>query len=411
MTFRPLASTRLWTTDPSVAVRSQAEVLTGHGNQFPSPSFPVTSVYDYPNPRGPILSIENRTWTQSPSQTAPVLGLPLNLSKDYPNPRGYQYPNNLLTWINGIPLTPPSPPTSNYDFPNPRGYSYSSDLRTFTQNIAPTNPIPSNVTNWPNPLGYSYPTDLRSYTKSGFNQLEAGVVQIPAEANYDWPVPRGPQYPSDLRTHLQSTSPLLKAIVFTPPPNMTDWPNPTLKTWTPAPVVFTNALQGLAIQGPLTNKDFPNPVLRTWSPINLTWLQTGGSLLGFLEAPNAQYDYPNPRGYQYPVGLLTWTQGIIAAEDTPFRMNYDQPNPTLGRWSPVNLTFIAGISRELASVVNVPPNMSYDRTNPIWPTYPSTVRTGESYGSSIAATSTPSAVSTITSHFFLADVGRMMGIG
>lgn len=409
MTNRPLVIQNTWSRDPNgVSVRSQAEVWSNSLVTNLSP--PTPTIF-----RTPLSAF--KSWHKDPSgvpysyfQTQALEEVPPTLSInafDYPNPRGYQYPTDLRTWVSlPIPVLP-IPPISNYDQPNPRGYTYPSDLRTFLQNIPPTNPIPSNVTNWPNPQWPLYPSSNSTWLRSGFNQLEGGVTQTPAEANYDWPNPRGYVYPSDLRTFVFGTQQSLKGLA--PVPVQTyDWPNPIIKTWTPAPVVFTNALQGLALQAPLSNYNFPNPVLRINPTDRLSFINNSDYLYGFINSPIAQYDWPVPRGYVFPIENRTWIQTIIAAEDTPFRQNYDQPNPVLGKWSPVNLTFISGTSRELQALVQTPVKTTYDRPNPIGYTPALSIRTGQSYPIPLTLlTFVPPASTGLHSRYFFADMGRM----
>lgn len=348
MTLRNTLVQRLYSTDSSSAVRAQDGVVA----RFQGTQPPLPSAVNY----------------------------------DFPNPRGYVYPTDLRTWIGGKIISPPVPPTSNYDQPNPRGYTYPQDLRTFTQNIAPTNPIPSNVTNWPNPLIPIFSNEFRNHVNKGFNELEAGVVQVPAEANYDWPNPKGYQYPGDLRTFLQSTSQSLKSIIGTPVRAL-DWPNPVLRPWTPVPVVFTNALQVLGLQPPLNNYDFPNPVLRTNPTDRLSFNNRSDQLYGFLNSPINQTNWPNPRGYQFPQDLRFWSQGIIAAEDTPPRNQYYWPNPVVSTTSRNQLSYSLNVSPNLKAIVQTPPKTNYDRPNP--PGYISsvTIRTGQSYSTPLTLSS------------------------
>lgn len=369
MTLRSTLVQRLYSTDSSSAVRAQVETVSRF--QGTQPPLPSAVNYDFPNPRGPIFS------------------------------------NELRTWIGKAVPAPPSPPISNYDQPNPRGYVYSTELRTFLQNIAPTNPLPSNITNWPNPIGYQHPQDLRSWINKGFNELEAGIILIPAEANYDWPNPKGYIYPSDLRTFTQNTSQSLKSLAPVPLIPF-DWPNPIVKTWTPAPVVFTNSLQGLGLQPPVKQLDWPNPVRQT-NPVDyLSYTNRSDLLYGFLAPPINQTEWPNPRGYVYPSDLRFWSQGIIAAEDTPPGNQYAWPNPILGKWSPGNLTFISGISRELASVVNTPPATTYDRPNPTGPILAIGLKTGQSYSIPLPLLSfVPPVTTGQHNRYFFADMGSM----
>lgn len=409
MTNRPLVTQNTWSQDPNgVSVRSQANVWSNSLVTNLSP--PVATIF-----RTPLTAF--RSWHKDPSgvlynyfQTQALEEVPPTLtiqSFDYPNPLGPRYPVDLRTWLGNPPITPPVPPTSNYDQPNPRGYTYPSDLRTFLQSIAPTNPIPSNVTNWPNPLGPLYPSSNNTWLRSGFNQLEAGVVQVPAEANYDWPNPRGYIHPSDLRTFTLNTALTLKALAPVPVAAF-DWPNPVIRPWTPAPVVFTNSLQVLALQAPLTQKDFPNPVLRVYPTDRLSFYNRSDYLYGFINTPIAQYDWPVPKGPVFPVDNRTWIQTIIAAEDTPPRENYDQPNPVLGKWSPINLTFISGTSRELQALIQTPAKTTYDRPNPIGYTPALSIRTGQSYPIPLTLlTFVPPASTGLHSRYFFADMGRM----
>lgn len=372
MTVRSLVTTRSWTIDPSVAIGAQAS---------------RNSLATMLNP--PTLQIQ---------------------AYDYPNPRGYSFSNELRTWVNRAQLPVPVPPPTNYNQPNPIGYSSVIDRWTFTQNVPVTNPIPSFVTSWPNPLGPVYPSSNLSFINTGFNQLESGIIQIPAEANYDQPNPRGYVHPSDLRTFTLNTALTLKALAPVPVQSY-DWPNPVIKPWTPAPVVFANALQTLAIAPPFFQTQWPNPIVGITPTDRLSFYSRSDILYGFINSPIAQYDYPNPRGYQFPVDLRTWTQVIIAAEDTPpFQLtNYDQPNPVLSKWSPNNLTFINGTSRELAALVQSPPKTTYDRPNPVGYVPGIVIKSGESYSTPLTITTfVPPVSAGMHNRYFIADVGMMM---
>lgn len=409
MTDRPLVTQRTWSQDPSngVSVRSQADVWS---NSLVTNLSPI--IYQLRPPlnafrswhKDPSAVPYGYTQTQAIEEVAPTLTIQ---SFDYPNPLSYQYPSSLRTWTNASISSPPAPPTSNYDQPNPKGYNYPSDLRTFTQNIALTNPIPSNVTNWPNPLGPLYPSSNRTWSYSGFNQLEGGVVLNPAEANYDWPVPSGYRYPSDLRTFTQNTSQSLKGITGTPVTSF-NWPNPTLRSWTPANETYANALQILGLQAPLTNDDFPNPVLRIYPSEKLSFNNRSDLLYGFLNPPINQTEWPNPRGYTYPQDLRFWTQGIIAAEDTPPSNQYTWPNPVRSTTALNQLSYSLNTSPLLKALVQTPPKTNYDRPNPL--RYPSgiTIKVGESYGSPLTLTTfTPSITTGQHNRYFFANMGSM----
>lgn len=403
----PLTAFRNPAINPFVGLFSQMDMGSAKDLLQTNPRpFGIT---DFPNPRGYTYPSDLRSFTQSPVPPNPVSLLSVNNEYDWPNPILNKYSPPAQSTGVSLGLTAvQSSLLFNQVYDNPVRKSWDGNLYSFIQNIAPTNPIPANVTNWPNPLGYQHPSSNRTWTALGFNQLQAGLTQVPAEANYDQPNPRGYVHPSDLRTFTQGTNQSLKGL--TPVPLIPfDWPNPTVAKWTPAPVVFTNALQVLGLAPPFFQTDFPNPVLGKTPIDRLSFSNNSGLLQGFNSAPIAQYDWPNPRGYTYPSDLRTFWQGIIAAEDTPPNNQYNWPNPTLGRWSPGNLTFISGTSRELQAVVNTPAPTTYDRPNPPGYIPVIDIRTGQSYSIPLTLLTFVPPVSTGQhNRYFFADMGRMM---
>src|SRR5260221_12231692 len=193
MTFRDTAVQRLYSVDASNAIRAQQEVT--REKQLPAPTFPASVTFDYPNPRGYIFPFDLRNYTQS--QIPPAFVATPFSNYDFPNPSLRVSTPSAQQGTVGALLGLRAVQSSllfNQVYDNPVRKSWDGNLYSFTQNIAPTNPIPANVTNWPNPNGSIYPQDLRSWTNKGFNELEAGVVLVPAEANYDQPNPRGYVY-------------------------------------------------------------------------------------------------------------------------------------------------------------------------------------------------------------------------
>ncbi|SRR6266852_408806 len=87
--------------------------------------------------------------------------------------------------------------------------------------------MPSMSTGLPNPT--PKPPDIRGFV-SGFNiNLQGTGASPPPNTTYDRPNPVLRKY-SDYYTFTQNTSPELQNIVFVPPINQSDWPNPTLRT-------------------------------------------------------------------------------------------------------------------------------------------------------------------------------------
>lgn len=160
----------------------------------------------------------------------------------------------------------------------------------------PATPAPPALYDWPNPPGLQRgrPDFIAGVNLNlvGQDRFFGAPGQGPV---YDYPNPRGYAYPTELRTHLDP----LKILLLVPSRQL-DWPNPL---------------------GPRRNPDFIGPV-------NL-------SLVGqdqFFGAPGQGpvYDYPNPRGYQFPIDLRTQLQSTAPYLQTTAPFYQTQwPNPPL----------------------------------------------------------------------------------
>jgi hypothetical protein len=181
----------------------------GAAGQPPSPTPAV-------NPRGYFYAIDGRTWTQSHvlDTLAPVQATPFALT-DWPNPRGpFATLENrteadpsefwlLKDTFFGGPGQPPSPtPGAPY-----RAAVWPIDGRTWLQNhlqdtLAPLGPTPFSLDDWPVPAGYRYPISLRTFAEFtrllGKDRIFGGPGQ--PISNFQQPNPLGYLYPLELRT-------------------------------------------------------------------------------------------------------------------------------------------------------------------------------------------------------------------
>lgn len=119
-----------------------------------------------------------------------------------------------------------------------------------------------------------------------------GIDTLPKRQG-DWPVPTGRGALRDLRTAFDTLGlTLLSQDTF-----------------------FGGA--GKPLQAPLPlNPVLPRtllPTLQTWAPSPLLPLLNAGS-----ETPFKNFDYPNPRGKSYPVGLRTHVAYVVTNTDAPF---------------------------------------------------------------------------------------------
>ena len=260
--------------------------------------------YDYPNPKGPIRSLDLLSWLESRSTLFPIPNPLLNY--DWPNPRGYlpvlwrthtdSYKLTLIgqdQFFGGFGQGP------TYDWPNPRGPVHNYDLKTWLQGFGLTevtsiNFIPFFNYDWPNPSrGFIPSIGLKSHIDSyklillGQDQFFGGSGQGPS---YDYPNPRGPVHNYDLKTWLNG----FRINLLTPSFINYDWPNP---------------------RGPVHNYD-----LKTW---------LNGFRINLLTPPFINYDWPNPKGPVHNYDLKTWLgfQINLPAPSNPSFTNYDWPNP------------------------------------------------------------------------------------
>lgn len=110
--------------------------------------------------------------------------------------------------------------------------------------------------------------------------------------------------------------------------------------------------------------DYPNPRGYPFPIVNRTIALFPLQLIGkdqFFGAGGPTYDYPNPRAPAYPSDLRTWIVGLPLTLRPPQptavagHPNYDQPNPNLGRPFPISLRgFIHQGNIQLGNVVGAP---------------------------------------------------------
>jgi hypothetical protein len=212
------------------------------------------SAPDWPNPRGYLFSLDNRSWLVSlpPALWAGVQPPPPG---DWANPRGAVHPIEDRSWLVSLPRplwASVQPPTAT-DFSNPRGPASSiTDLlghaATPLSVLAALQGIPR-VFEWPNPRGAIYLPENRTWIVS-----RAGLLPpppVPAHLT-DWPNPRGPPFPADGRTWLVSMPAAYRPLPVLPPKAF-DYPNPR------GPI-YPLSNRGFVYAVPIYTSDVPAPV-------------------------------------------------------------------------------------------------------------------------------------------------------
>ena len=187
--------------------------------------------------------------------------------------------------------------------------------------------------------GFLNPAEIQLIGKDKF----FGAAGEPPR-NYDWPNPVLRRDDVNRRGWFVN---LLLSTLYTVivPFAQRDWPNPwgrlfpsSLRTHTdPVKLELAGQDQFFGLPGqPPANQDQPNPTRAKSPAVDLkTWLgNLLQSTLGFVIAPFAQRDHPNPRGYVFPTSLRTHTDQLrfLAGKDTFFAgpgrgPAYDWPNP------------------------------------------------------------------------------------
>lgn len=374
--------------------------------------------YDYPNPRGKPFPVELRTWICPLAIALFASALPQVQQHSPPPPLGKPFPSDLRTFANPAEIQlvgqdkvfagPGEVPP--YDYPNPRGKPFPSDLRTFVnpseiqlvgQDSFFAGPGVGPDYDYPNPNpGKPYPVALRTWTQSpslfGQDLFFTVAGQGP---DYDFPNPTLRKSSASAFAYQPNNMlPLITAVVY-PATFVFDYPNPRGRTYPSdlrtfaAPLAVNLAGQdrffGAAGQPPAY--DFPNPTLRrssaaavgAWQPNNNLVFQ----VVVVLPATTV-FDYPNPRGQTYAVGLRTFTGSVplnLLGKDQFFAApgqapRYDYPNPSLGKPFPSDLrTFVAPPALNLAGkdkffgAAGEPPR--YDYPNPRGKAFPNDLRT------------------------------------
>lgn len=280
---------------------------------------------DWQNPRGPVFPVDLRSWfnpvinvvTQYMPGVVTQWDLPVAASRtilehpqqlirstaapfyqdDWPNPIGPIGSIQLRTWLNRSTAIP------FFDFANMPGAVTQWDLPIaaprgnqdylYSISLALTAPpaIPNNQFDWPVPKGAIPSVDLRTWTHSPFTQSAFPLN------NYDWPNPKGARRSNPDQQYSFGLG------FTTLPNNQFDWPNPKgaipatdLRTWTHSP--FTQSAV------PFNTYDWPNP-LTARQPVRFDY-PYNTALLTVIGTPFAQYDWPVPAGKVPAIDLKTW---------------------------------------------------------------------------------------------------------
>jgi hypothetical protein len=271
-----------------------------------------------------------------------------------------------------------------YDYPNPRGTPPHRDLRTWTQSLLQSTLAPEipSLKDWPIPNSKPWPIALRTHLDQtrllllGQDAFFTGAGRGPS---YDWPVPRAAAR-ADIGScaqNLQESTLGSQAAPFVPG----DWPNPrtartTPPTWTDQvklTLLGRDQFFGAAGQGPAY--DYPNPRGRDYPVTLRTWT------LGLQEStlppstapPFVPGDFPNPRGRDYPVELRTWlqTRKTFYVDLTPANQ-FDWPNPRIKCALADNLSWSLNLQQ---STLRVDPFALLDWPTPTGKPFPLSLRT------------------------------------
>lgn len=268
LTLPPAADTTSILRDPLItkyekqnyhtALKSQAEqVNTNTLLPIPTPPTLVPSPQDWPNPRAYV----NRVGITSQAEQESA--------------------DNLLPFP-----APPQPPVIPIDWPNPRGPVPSIDLKSWIVNYTLLFQTAFRQLDWPNPKG---PLQFNRSYELSVNPNLIGQDQtygLGGYPNFDWPNPKGPRNDVGYKSQAEqvNTNTLLPITPAVQPPfNQTDWPIPkgpahNLRAFD----LSTSAEQKLA----LYTAAFQFP-----APLNIT---------------ARTREWPNPKGYDYSVGLRSW---------------------------------------------------------------------------------------------------------
>lgn len=304
---------------------------------FGAPGQPPT--YQPPqNPFGYRFSNELRTLLENLLQTTLSANpTPFYLS-DWPNPKGYPYPLEDRTFTDPSEFwmlqdtffgAPGEPPTQQ-PIPNPLGYRFSTEFRTFLQSFPQglLYPLPFYLLDWPNPLGYKFPVEDRSFIgASAFQFLQDTFFGGPGQPPTHQPPenPLGYRFSVEFRTFLLNL--LQSTLSFNPVPfNLLDWVNPRGyifpqedRSYTQASAfqMLQDTFYGAAGQPP-TYQPPQNPLGYRFSNEFRTFLvNLLQNTLSFNPVPFNIYDWPNPKGYGFPLE----DRSFITSSD--FRMLQD----------------------------------------------------------------------------------------
>lgn len=215
------------------------------------------------------------------------------VSNDFPNPRGYIPANELKTFVSSATLLTLvevnySQPFGYTDWPVPKSPFFNRNVVSFA---GPVNILlvgkdqffgvagqPPPNRDWPNPRGYVPNIDLKTIAQSNviIPSLQITIYGEPGMSvpNYDWPVPKGYVPSNSLKTWSQHLTLDLSLINLNSVHNQSDWPVP----------------KGY----------IPSTALKTWlNPVSMELLHKDQFFSAGGTGPI--YDYPNPRGYVFPV--------------------------------------------------------------------------------------------------------------
>lgn len=271
----------------------------------------------------------------------------------------------LLTAIVQLPFT-------QVDWPNPpRSAVPSISLRTHIDQtkilLIGQDKLPFRQSDWPVPKGAARASDLVTWFNPGL-----GPRVVRPQTNYDWPVPKGSIPSISLSTYLDP----FKVLLHPPIPNsQLDWPVPTgyargisLRTHLDSTRIHLIGQDKL----PLNQKDWPNPNLGPARSIDrLTWTSTF-QLSDRLDqaVPQAQYDWPVPKGYVPGISLRTHLDPLklnLFGKDTIYGApgqvpSYDWQNPR-GRFIFADFTSPTPFTLFVES--GLPPPRQSDWPNPV----------------------------------------------
>lgn len=309
-------SLRTWSDPTKINLIGQDQLP---GNQF-----------DWPVPKGASRRPLQHSWTSWISLALEAATRP-HKQLNWPNPRGAIPSTSLKTWVDqtkinligqdrffGLAGHP------NFDQPNPRGPSrrpqdWTRGFRIVDQ--AALFPAEGSNYDWPNPRGPTYPVSLRTWSDQTRRQL-IGQDRLP-ERQTEWPNPRAALRRPDQHSWTSWIDLALDAA--TRPNRQRDWPNPrgakpvvTLGTWisqTKINLIGQDKFFGLA---GYPHFDWPVPKGPSRRPQD--W-QRGFRLLDQefeFPAEGTNYDWPNPLGPVYPVGLRTFIGPILTLGLPPF---------------------------------------------------------------------------------------------